>query len=97
MNLVLTFCCRPSGIFIVLQLPDARSPTDADSIRTLSQSTEQDVLILSDSLSCINALENRNLENSVVVEILERLHQQLHVDLIEESHLCGFQSHRHRR
>jgi ribonuclease HI len=44
------------------------------------QSTEQDFLIQSDSLSCVNAVENRNLENPLVVEILERLHQQLQVD-----------------
>jgi ribonuclease HI len=27
-----------------------------------------------------NAVENGNLENPLVVEILERIHQQLHVD-----------------
>jgi ribonuclease HI len=45
-----------------------------------SQSTEQHFVILSDSLSCVNAVENRNLEKPLVVEILERIHQQLHVD-----------------
>jgi ribonuclease HI len=37
-------------------------------------------VILLDSLSCVNAVENRNLANPPVVEILERVHQQLHVD-----------------
>jgi hypothetical protein len=46
----------------------------------VSQSTEQDCLILSNSLSCVNAVENRNLENPLDVEILEHVHQQLHVD-----------------
>jgi hypothetical protein len=36
--------------------------------------------MLSNSLSCVNAVENRNLENLLVVEILEFVHQQLHVD-----------------
>jgi hypothetical protein len=46
----------------------------------VSQSTEVDFLILSDSLFCVNAVENRNLENPLAVEILERVHQQVHVD-----------------
>ena len=46
----------------------------------ISQSTEQDFLILSDSMSCVNTVENINLENPIVVEILERVHQQLHLD-----------------
>jgi hypothetical protein len=37
-------------------------------------------LILSDSLSCVNAVENRSLDNPLVVEILERVYQHLHVD-----------------
>jgi hypothetical protein len=41
----------------------------------ISQSTQQDFLILSDSLSFVNAVENRNLEKPLVVEILERVHQ----------------------
>jgi ribonuclease HI len=46
----------------------------------ISQSTKQDFLMLSDSLSCNNAVVSSNLENPLVVEILERVHQQLHVD-----------------
>jgi hypothetical protein len=33
-----------------------------------------------DPLSCVNAVGQRILENSLVVEILERVHQQLYVD-----------------
>jgi ribonuclease HI len=46
----------------------------------ISQSTKQDFLVLSDSLSCVNAVESRNLENPLVTEILERVHQPLLVD-----------------
>jgi hypothetical protein len=46
----------------------------------ISQSNEQDFLILSDFLSCVYAVESRNLENPLAVEILERVHHQLHVD-----------------
>jgi ribonuclease HI len=46
----------------------------------ISQSAEQHFLILSDSVSCVNAVENRNLKNPLVVEIFERVQQQLHVD-----------------
>jgi hypothetical protein len=46
----------------------------------ISQSTKQHPLVLSDSLSCGNVVEIRNLQNPLVVEILERVHQLLHVD-----------------
>jgi ribonuclease HI len=71
---------------LVRRLPNHASIFPAEAITVLlamdiiSQSTEQDILILSDSLSCVNAVENRSLENPLVVEILERVHQQLHVD-----------------
>jgi hypothetical protein len=70
----------------VKRLPNHASIFSAEAIAVLlalyiiSQYTEQDFLILSDSLSRVNAAENRNLENPLVVEILERLHQQSHVD-----------------
>jgi hypothetical protein len=35
---------------------------------------------MSDSLSCVYAVHNRNLESPLIVESLERVHQQLHVD-----------------
>jgi hypothetical protein len=78
----------------VKRLPNHASIFLAEAIAILlalditSQSTEQDFLILSDSLSCVIVVENRNLENPLVVEIVERVHQQLNVD--RESHLCGF-------
>jgi hypothetical protein len=65
----------------VKQLPNHASIFSAAAIAILlaldiiNQSTEQDFLILSDSLSCVNAVEN-----PLVVEILERVHQQLCVD-----------------
>jgi ribonuclease HI len=71
---------------LVKRLPNHASIFSAEAIAILlaldiiSQSTEQDFLIVSDSLSCVTAVENRNLENPLVVEILERLHQQLHLD-----------------
>jgi ribonuclease HI len=71
---------------LVKRIPNYASIFSAEATAILlaldiiSQSTEQDILILSDSLSCVEAVENRNLENPLVVEILERLHQQLHVD-----------------
>jgi ribonuclease HI len=71
---------------LVKRLPNHASIFSAEAIAILlafdiiSQSTEQDFLILSDSLPCVTAVENRNLENPLVVEILERVHRQLHVD-----------------
>jgi ribonuclease HI len=70
---------------LVKRLPNLASIFSAKAIAILlalviSQSTEQHFLILSDSLSCVIAVENRNLENPVVVEILERVNQQLHLD-----------------
>jgi ribonuclease HI len=71
---------------LMKRLPNHASIFSAEAIAILlaldiiSQSTEQDFLIVSDSLSCVTAVENRNLENPLVVEILERVHQQLRVD-----------------
>jgi ribonuclease HI len=71
---------------LVKQLPNLASVFSAEAIAILlaldiiSQCTEQHFLIQSDSPSCVNAVENRNLENPLVVEILERVHQQLHLD-----------------
>jgi ribonuclease HI len=46
----------------------------------ISQSAKQHFLILSHSVSCVNAIENRNLQNPLIVEIVERNHQQLNLD-----------------
>jgi hypothetical protein len=68
---------------MVKRLPNHASIFSAAILLALdiiSQSTKQHFMILSDSLSCVNAVENRNFENLLIVEILERVHQQLHVD-----------------
>jgi ribonuclease HI len=70
---------------LVKRLPNHASILWAKAIAILlaldiiSQSTKH-FIILSDSLSCVNAVENRNLENPLVVENLERVHQQLQLD-----------------
>jgi ribonuclease HI len=70
---------------LVKRLPNHASSFSAEAISIslaldiISQSTKQHLLILSVSLSCVNATANRNLQNPLV-EILERLHQQLHLD-----------------
>jgi hypothetical protein len=43
----------------------------------IEQSPDKCFLILSDSLSCLKSLENRNLQNPVILEIIERLHKVL--------------------
>jgi ribonuclease HI len=71
---------------LVKLLPNHTSIFSAEAIAILlaldiiSQSTKQKFLILSDSLSCVNAVANRNLQNSLVVEILECVHQQLRLN-----------------
>jgi ribonuclease HI len=71
---------------LVKRLPNHPSVFSADAIAiplaldSISQSTEQNFLMRSDSVSCVNAVENRNIENPLVVEILERVHQQLHLE-----------------
>jgi len=49
----------------------------SECIVQISQFSNQHFLILSDSLSCVEAIKNRNLQNPLIVEILERLHQKL--------------------
>jgi hypothetical protein len=72
--------------FLVKRLPNHASIFSSEAIAILlalditSLSTEQDFLIMSDSLSCVTAVENRNLENTLVVEILECVRHQLHLD-----------------
>jgi ribonuclease HI len=69
----------------VKRLPNHAPILSAEAIAVLlaldiiSQSTKQHFLFLSDSLSCVYAVENRNLVNPLV-EMLERVQQQLHVD-----------------
>jgi ribonuclease HI len=43
----------------------------------ISQTSNLKFLILSDSLSCINSIENKDLQNPFIVEILERRHELL--------------------
>jgi hypothetical protein len=73
------------NFYLVCYRPNHASILSAEATAILvldiiSQSTKQELIILSDSLPCVNAVENRNLENPLVVEIVERVHQQLHVD-----------------
>jgi ribonuclease HI len=71
---------------VVKRLPNHACFFSAEAIAILlaldivSQSTKQHFLIPSDALSCDNAVENRNLQNPLVVEILKRVHQHLHLD-----------------
>jgi ribonuclease HI len=71
---------------LVKRLPNHASIFSTEALAILlaldviCQSNKQDFLIQSDSLSCFTAVEYRNLENPLVVEVLERVHQQLHVD-----------------
>jgi hypothetical protein len=66
---------------LVKRLPNHAFIFPAESIaiflalHIVSQSTKQHFLILSESPSCVNAVKNRNLQNPLVVEILERVHQ----------------------
>jgi hypothetical protein len=46
-------------------------------LKIIEQSPDKCFLILSDSLSCLKSLENRNLQNPVVLEIIERVHKLL--------------------
>jgi ribonuclease HI len=68
---------------LVKRLPDHASIFSAEAqaillaLDIISQSSNQHFLILSDALSCVEAIKNRNLHDPVMVEILERLHQQL--------------------
>jgi ribonuclease HI len=50
------------------------------ALNIISQSTKQHFHILSDSLACVDAVEYRSLEYPLVAEILESVHQHLHVD-----------------
>ena len=65
------------------RLPDHSSIFSAEAIAVslalniIEQSQDKQFLILSDSLSCLNSLENRNFHNSLVLEILESLDKLL--------------------
>jgi ribonuclease HI len=68
---------------LVKRLPNHASIFSAEAqaillaIDIISQSNNLQFLIVSDSYSCIKAIENRNLQNPLVVAILEHLHQKL--------------------
>jgi hypothetical protein len=72
---------------LVKRLPNHASIFSAEAtaillaLEIISRSTEQHFRICQ-ILSCVNAVENTNLENPLDVEILEHVHQQLHVDRI---------------
>jgi ribonuclease HI len=71
------------GKVLALRLPDHSSIFSAEAravlvgLKIIEQSPEKCFLILSDSLSCLKSLENRNLQNPVVLEIIERVHKLL--------------------
>jgi ribonuclease HI len=65
------------GKVLVKRLPDHSSIFSAESravllaLDIMKQSCERRFLILSDSLSCLKSLENRNFQNPLILEILE--------------------------
>jgi hypothetical protein len=67
----------------VKRLPNNASIFSADSsaillaLDMISQTSNLKFLILSDSLSCINSIENKDLQNPFIVEISERQHKLL--------------------
>ena len=71
---------------LVKRLPDNASIFSAEAVAVLlaldiiSQSPNRRFLILSDSHSCLASIDNRNLQNPIVLQILEHLHQLLSSD-----------------
>jgi hypothetical protein len=69
------------GKVLALRLPDHSSIFSGEAravllgLEIINQSPDKCFLILSNSLSCLKSLENRNLQNPVVLEIIERLHK----------------------
>jgi hypothetical protein len=67
------------GKVLVKRLPDHSSIFSVESravplaLDIMKQSCERRFLILSDSLSCLKSLENRNFQNSLILEILETI------------------------
>ena len=74
------------GTVLVNRLPNHASIFSAESravllaLRIIEQSSGKHFLILSDSLSCLIAIENRKVQNPLILEILEFLHQLLRLD-----------------
>ena len=74
------------GTVLVSRLSDHASIFSAESravllaLNTIEQGFCKLVLILSDSLSCLKAIENRKVQNPHILEILEFLHQLLCLD-----------------
>jgi hypothetical protein len=71
------------GKVLALRLPDHSSIFSAEArvvllgLNIIEQSPNKYFLILTDSLSCLKSVENRNLQNPVVLEVIERLHKLL--------------------
>ena len=69
------------GGVLVSRLPNHASIFSAESravllaLNIIEQSSCKSFLILSDSLSCLKAIENRKVHNPLILEILEFLHQ----------------------
>ena len=74
------------GTVLVSRLPDHASIFSAESravllaLNIIEQASCKLFLILSDSLSCLKAIENRKVQNPLILEILEFLHQLLRLD-----------------
>jgi hypothetical protein len=70
---------------LVKRLPNNASTFSAETsamlvaLDMISHTSNLKFLILSDSLSCINSIENKDFQNPFIVEILERLHKLLSV------------------
>lgn len=71
------------GKVLVKRLPDHASIFSAEAraillaLDIVHDSPNQHFLILSDSLSCLQSIENRNLQNPLILEILENLDEKL--------------------
>jgi ribonuclease HI len=74
------------GTVLVSRLPNHASIFSAESravllaLNIIEQATCNHFLILSDSLSCLKAIENRKVQNPLILEILAFLHQLLRLD-----------------
>jgi ribonuclease HI len=68
---------------LVKRLPDLASMFSAEAqavmlaLNTVKQSKSKKVLILLDSLSCLQSIHNRHLQNPLVLEIIIRVHEYL--------------------
>jgi len=71
------------GQIMVRRLPDHASIFSAEAQAILlaldiaNQSAQTKVLIMSDSLSCLQSIENRNHQNPIILQVLTNLHHLL--------------------